>query len=122
VQGHLNGKKSSLFRSFVLILQVPLRKPTFAVGGLHFRRYFLNQTVQTAAISDIREMAKSAPAYIPMAPFGRQMSAGMTPAGEYGWISDCGGYRHETKHPKRHTRPAVPGQITDIWDHVSGRF
>jgi alkylated DNA repair protein (DNA oxidative demethylase) len=71
-------------------------------------------------VAAVREVAKAAPLFSPMTPYGKPMRVKMTSAGKYGWVSDRSGYRYSEKHPEGMAWPDIPSEVLDIWQHVSG--
>lgn len=88
--------------------------------GFEIRKGFLTSEAQLGVLEAVRGVAASAPVFSPMTPYGTPMTVQMTSAGKYGWFSDRSGYRYETHHPNGVAWPAVPQQILDIWQMVSG--
>ena len=68
----------------------------------------------------MREVAKGAPMFSPMTPYGKPMRVKMTSAGKYGWVSDRSGYRYSETHPEGMVWPDIPNEALDIWHRVSG--
>jgi len=90
------------------------------VAGFRILKNALDRSAQEQIRDDIREIAKSAPFYSPLTPWGKPMSVRMTSAGEYGWYTDRKGYRYIETHPNGTPWPKIPASILSIWsDHVS---
>ena len=88
--------------------------------GFEIRKGFLTSDAQSQVLEAVRGVAKAAPVFSPMTPYGKPMSVRMTSAGKYGWFSDRSGYRYERKHPNGTAWPAIPAPILQIWEAVSG--
>ena len=88
--------------------------------GFEIHKELLNSAAQFELMDAVREIAKAAPVFSPMTPYGRPMSVKMTSAGTYGWYSDAKGYEYRKFHPKGMAWPAIPPQILNIWQMVSG--
>lgn len=88
--------------------------------GFEIRKGFLTSEAQLGVLEAVRGVAASAPVFSPMTPYGKPMTVQMTSAGKYGWFSDRSGYRYERHHPNGVAWPAIPQQILDIWQMVSG--
>ena len=88
--------------------------------GFEIHKALLNSDAQFELMDAVREIAKAAPVFSPMTPYGRPMSVKMTSAGTYGWYSDAKGYEYRKSHPKGMAWPAIPPQILNIWQMVSG--
>ena len=80
----------------------------------------LDRAAQEQIRDDVRVIAKTAPFYTPLTPWGKPMSVRMTSAGQYGWYTDRKGYRYIETHPNGTSWPAIPPSILSIWqDHIS---
>ena len=88
--------------------------------GFEIHKELLNSDAQFELMDAVREIAKAAPVFSPMTPYGKPMSVKMTSAGTYGWYSDAKGYEYRKSHPKGMAWPAIPPQILNIWQLVSG--
>tara|TARA_R110000787_G_scaffold25155_9_gene70799 strand:- start:1315 stop:1764 length:450 start_codon:yes stop_codon:yes gene_type:complete len=44
----------------------------------------------------------------------------MSAAGKYGWFSDRTGYRYVMAHPNGTPWPAIPDEVMQIWDALTG--
>ena len=90
------------------------------VEGLVILKGALDRATQEQIRDDIRDIAKTAPFYSPLTPWGKPMSVKMTSAGQYGWYTDRKGYRYITEHPNGTPWPDIPASILSIWsEHVS---
>ncbi|MFT5798271.1 MAG: alkylated DNA repair protein (DNA oxidative demethylase) [Candidatus Azotimanducaceae bacterium] len=94
--------------------------PVLKLRGLEIHKGMLSSTAQIALVDVVREIAKAAPVFSPMTPYGRPMTVKMTSAGTYGWYSDDKGFGYRKTHPNKTAWPAIPSEILDIWDQVSG--
>lgn len=90
------------------------------VGGVSVYPGFLNPEAQRCLVTEIRDLVRRAPLYVPVTPRGQEMSVRMTAAGRLGWISDRKGYRYEPRHPSGVDWPPIPKSVLDIWAAVSG--
>jgi alkylated DNA repair protein (DNA oxidative demethylase) len=90
------------------------------VAGVIVWPGWLSASAQAAMVEDIRAVVRAAPFFSPETPRGKKMSVRMTAAGEFGWISDRGGYRYAPRHPAGGPWPAIPGSVLDVWRAVSG--
>ena len=88
--------------------------------GFEIHKGLLNPAAQIELVEAVREIAKVAPVFSPMTPYGKPMSVQMTSAGKYGWYSDANGYGYRRSHPNGIVWPSIPAQILDIWHAVSG--
>lgn len=90
-----------------------------ALRGFKIHKGFLNPSAQVKLLEAVRGIAKMAPVFSPMTPYGKPMTVQMTSAGSYGWYSDANGYEYRTEHPQGMAWPTIPTEILDIWDAVS---
>jgi alkylated DNA repair protein (DNA oxidative demethylase) len=88
--------------------------------GFEIHKELLNSAAQFELVDAVREIAKAAPVFSPITPYGKPMSVKMTASGTYGWYSDSKGYEYRKSHPKGMAWPAIPPQILNIWQMVSG--
>lgn len=95
-------------------------KPTLKVRGFEIHKGFLEAPAQRAMVAAVRAVAKTAPFFQPDTPYGKPMSVRLTAAGQYGWFSDRKGYRYVTAHPSGRPWPAIPAEVLDVWDAVTG--
>jgi len=89
------------------------------VRGFEIHKGWLDAQAQVALLEAVRGIAKDAPVFSPMTPYGKPMSVQMTSAGRFGWVSDRSGYRYATQHPAGLAWPAIPDPVLAIWDAVS---
>lgn len=94
--------------------------PVLKLRGFEIHKGFLGQAAQVAVIEAVRGIAKAAPVFSPMTPNGKAMSVKMTSAGKFGWYSDANGYEYRKTHPNGMPWPAIPLEVLDIWQSVSG--
>jgi alkylated DNA repair protein (DNA oxidative demethylase) len=87
--------------------------------GFEIHKGLLTSATQIELVNAVRDVAKAAPVFSPMTPYGKPMTVQMTSAGKYGWYSDAKGYGYRKAHPKGMVWPAIPTQILDIWEMVS---
>ena len=69
-----------------------------SLRGFEIYKGLLDLEAQQALVAAVREVAKAAPLFSPMTPYGKPMRVKMTSAGKYGWVSDRSGYRYSEKH------------------------
>jgi len=86
------------------------------VNGCLIRKGFLSRERQETIRDDIREVAKKAPLFNSLTPWGKPMSVGMSSAGRYGWYTDRSGYRYEQKHPNGSPWPPIPASVLSVWE------
>lgn len=91
-----------------------------SVKGFEIHSGFLDVGRQRAVLNAVRAVVARAPFFRPDTPNGKAMSVRMTAAGTYGWYSDKKGYRYIPKHPKGTPWPAIPVEVLDIWQQVTG--
>lgn len=80
---------------------------------IHKRR--LDDAAQTQLAAELLRVARTAPFFAPLTPWGKPMSVRMTSAGKYGWFSDAVGYRYIAAHPSGAAWPPIPGSALDLW-------
>ena len=88
--------------------------------GFEIYKGLLNSATQQQLVDAVREVAKAAPLFSPMTPYGKPMRVRMTSAGDFGWVSDRSGYRYSRAHPDGMAWPAIPAPVMKIWNDVSG--
>ena len=91
-----------------------------SVKGFDIHSGYLEVPAQRAVLAAVRGVVAAAPFFRPQMPSGKPMSVRMTAAGQYGWISDKGGYRYEENHPSGAPWPAIPQEVLDIWTSLTG--
>lgn len=91
-----------------------------SVKGFEIHSGFLDVGRQRAVLNAVRAVVAQAPFFRPDTPNGKAMSVRMTAAGTYGWYSDKKGYRYIPKHPNGTPWPAIPVEVLDIWQQVTG--
>ena len=94
--------------------------PTKVVRGFDIHAGMIDRELQEKLVTELRGVARKAPLFSPMTPYGKRMSVRMTSAGKYGWCSDSRGYRYETFHPSGVPWPPIPATILGIWHDVTG--
>ncbi|MFT3689843.1 alpha-ketoglutarate-dependent dioxygenase AlkB family protein [Paenirhodobacter sp.] len=92
-------------------------EPAEIRGFLHYSGW-LTGDEQRGILSDLRAVARAAPLFSPMTPYGRPMSVRMTSAGKFGWTSDRSGYRYAAAHPSGTAWPPIPDSILRVWRAV----
>jgi len=101
------------------------RRVNTTLEKLHLRGFeiykgLLGLEAQQVLVDAARNVAKQAPLFSPMTPYGKPMRVRMTSAGEFGWVSDRSGYRYARHHPQGMAWPAIPECVSAIWEQVSG--
>jgi alkylated DNA repair protein (DNA oxidative demethylase) len=92
----------------------------FSVKGFEIHSGYLDITAQRAILDAVRGVVGQAPFFRPETPHGKAMSVRMTAAGKYGWLSDKTGYRYAPNHPSGQLWPAIPAEVLEIWQRVTG--
>jgi len=90
-------------------------------GFRHLAGYF-GPAQQLALLGELRVVIRKAPLFVPRMPrTGKAFSVRMSNCGTLGWVSDReGGYRYQATHPETGLPwPAMPRQLTDLWDEVA---
>jgi alkylated DNA repair protein (DNA oxidative demethylase) len=90
------------------------------VRGFEIHKELLDLQAQLALVAAIRDVVQVAPLFRPATPYGKKMSVRMSAAGKYGWFSDAAGYRYVGQHPSGEAWPAIPKQVLQIWDALTG--
>ena len=90
------------------------------VRGFDIYKGYLSPERQRALVQVLRPVLQAAPLFSPEVPGGGQMSVRMTAAGAYGWFSDKSGYRYIDAHPSGRPWPAIPAEVLEIWESLSG--
>lgn len=90
------------------------------VRGFEIHQAYLGKSAQKALVDAVRKVAKQAPMFSPMTPYGKPMRVKMTSAGQYGWVSDKSGYRYSRTHPQGPAWPDIPDRVMAIWKDLSG--
>ncbi len=93
---------------------------TLTLRGFQIHKGLLDVAAQTALADAARQVARHAPLFSPMTPYGKPMRVKMTSAGRYGWVSDRRGYRYAPAHPDGAAWPDIPEQALEVWEAVSG--
>jgi len=91
-----------------------------SIRGFKIYKGLLDIERQRTLVEAVRDVARAAPMFSPMTPYGKPMRVKMTSAGKYGWVSDRSGYRYSEVHPEGMPWPDIPASILDIWTEVSG--
>ena len=94
---------------------------TALAGFRHLAGYF-DPAQQRALLGALRGVIRMAPLFVPRMPrTGKAFSVRMSNCGTLGWVSDRdGGYRYQATHPETGLPwPAMPPQLTDLWDEVA---
>jgi DNA oxidative demethylase len=85
------------------------------VGGFRIHKARLSPERQAELLEAIRAVARAAPFFAPMTPWGKPMSVRMTAAGRYGWFTDRRGYRYIDRHPDGLPWPPIPEPVLAEW-------
>lgn len=94
----------------------PRRTPVPALpDGCRLLAARLDRPAQEALVADLRAVARAAPPFAPLTPWGRPMRVRMTAAGRYGWYSDRRGYRYIDRHPSGTPWPPIPAAVLALW-------
>lgn len=88
--------------------------------GFEIHKGFLGPERQRALVEDLRGVARAAPFFSPITPWGKPMRVRMTSAGRFGWVTDRKGYRYEPRHPEGMDWPPVPESVLSIWHEATG--
>ena len=88
--------------------------------GFEIHKGWLDLPTQEGLLSAVREVVRQAPLFRPDTPYGKPMSVRMTSAGQFGWFSDRTGYRYVNQHPNGKSWPAIPVQVFDVWNGLTG--
>ncbi|WP_146590499.1 alpha-ketoglutarate-dependent dioxygenase AlkB family protein [Puniceibacterium confluentis] len=88
--------------------------------GFVIYRGYLDRSAQESLVDVVRDVLEQVPLVQPVTPRGKPMSVRMSAAGEFGWVSDRGGYRYAPTHPNGTEWPPIPAEVLAIWQDVSG--
>lgn len=86
-----------------------------ADGGFEIHPGWLAPEAQATMAAEISALAKAAPFFAPLTPWGKPMSVRMTSAGRYGWYTDRKGYRYVDHHPDGSPWPPIPDTVRMVW-------
>lgn len=88
--------------------------------GFHLYPAFFDPKAQAALVSEVLAAAGVAPFYRPVTPGGQPMSVEMTNLGPLGWVTDRGGYRYASRHPKTGMPwPPIPAALLSLWSFLT---
>lgn len=90
------------------------------LNGCHIHTGFLDRGAQEQMRDAVRDIARAAPFFSPLTPWGKPMSVKMTAAGKYGWFTDRKGYRYIDTQPNGGAWPAIPAPVLDVWRNLVG--
>jgi alkylated DNA repair protein (DNA oxidative demethylase) len=85
------------------------------VKGFQIHKGRLDPAAQARLADEVGAVARAAPFFQPLTPWGRPMSVRMTSAGRYGWFTDAKGYRYVDRHPSGVAWPPVPATALALW-------
>jgi alkylated DNA repair protein (DNA oxidative demethylase) len=85
------------------------------VKGFQIHKGRLDPVAQARLADEVGAVARAAPFFQPLTPWGRPMSVRMTSAGRYGWFTDAKGYRYVDRHPSGVAWPPVPATALALW-------
>jgi alkylated DNA repair protein (DNA oxidative demethylase) len=85
------------------------------VKGFQIHKGRLDAAAQARLADEVAAVARAAPFFQPLTPWGRPMSVRMTSAGRYGWYTDRQGYRYVDRHPSGVAWPPVPATALALW-------
>ena len=91
-----------------------------SIRGFDIYKGLLSSEEQNALVDAVRDVAKAAPLFSPMTPYGKPMRVRMTSAGRFGWVSDRLGYRYSPTNSEGMAWPDIPAPVLDVWERVSG--
>lgn len=94
--------------------------PPLRVADFLLWKTYLDPAAQAAMVEDVRAIARAAPFFAPLTPWGKPMRVRMTAAGRFGWYTDRKGYRYIEQHPDGTPWPPIPDSILAVWRAVSG--
>jgi DNA oxidative demethylase len=77
----------------------------------------LDRAAQKSLATEIREIVKQAPLFVPRMPkTGQPFSVRMSNCGPLGWVADESGYRYQPNHPATGLPwPAIPAGLLALW-------
>ncbi|HRO14621.1 MAG TPA: alpha-ketoglutarate-dependent dioxygenase AlkB [Paracoccus sp. (in: a-proteobacteria)] len=94
--------------------------PTEIMRGFRVHRGLLDARAQRNLMGAVQTIWAAAPPVRPVTRWGKPMSVAMSSAGGLGWTTDRRGYRYEPRQPDGREWPPIPGQLLDLWSHVTG--
>ncbi len=86
------------------------------LNGVRIIQEALSPEAQVALLEEVRGILRAAPLVQPVTPSGRPLSVRMSSAGDFGWITDRGGYRYEARHPNGAPWPPIPDCLLQLWE------
>lgn len=89
-------------------------------GGFRILHGWLDLPAQEEMRDAIRGVARAAPFFRPLTPWGKPMRVQMTSAGKYGWFTDRKGYRYVREHPSGVPWPPIPEPVLAVWRALVG--
>lgn len=89
-------------------------------GGFRILHGWLDLKAQEEIRDAIRDVARAAPFFRPLTPWGKPMRVQMTSAGRYGWFTDRKGYRYVREHPSGVPWPPIPAPVLEVWRTLVG--
>ena len=99
----------------------PARNIVALAPGLIYVPGYLGRNAQTELLASVRAVVEDAPLFQPVMPrTGAPFSVRMTNCGQFGWLSDHGGYRYVAQHPRtRRAWPAIPPLALQAWRELA---
>ena len=94
--------------------------PIVKLRGFDVHKAFLGLQAQETLVARVREVVKVAPFIRPQTPWGKPMSVRISAAGDFGWHADRSGYRYISAHPSGVPWPAIPREILEVWQSLTG--
>ena len=94
--------------------------PIVKLRGFDVHKAFLGLQAQETLVARVREVVKVAPFTRPQTPWGKPMSVRISAAGDFGWHADRKGYRYISAHPSGVPWPAIPQEILEVWESLTG--
>jgi alkylated DNA repair protein (DNA oxidative demethylase) len=103
-----------------LKLSVRASSEVIAEGAVLLRGFA--EPVESELLDALREIAERAPFRNMTTPGGHQMSVAMTNCGDFGWVTDRGGYRYDPDDPQSGKPwPAMPGSFRELARQAADR-
>jgi alkylated DNA repair protein (DNA oxidative demethylase) len=105
---------------FETVFDVRASSEVIAEGAVLLRGFA--EPVESELLDALREIAERAPFRNMTTPGGHQMSVAMTNCGDFGWVTDRGGYRYDPDDPQSGKPwPAMPGSFRELARQAADR-